>query len=85
MMDTNKKVADAQVNKIVKTDEEWKSCLTVKEFKILRQGATEKVGSGEYNKHYPKSGYYSCKGCDFPLYSFAAKYDSGCGWPAYNK
>ena len=85
MTETNKKITNALANKVVKSEKEWKSSLTKKEFEILRLKATEKVGSGEYNKHYPKSGYYSCKGCDFPLYSFAAKYDSGCGWPAYNK
>merc|ERR1712196_311094 len=50
-----------------------------------RNKGTEPGRSGEYDKHYPKSGYYVCKGCGFPLYSFAAKFDSGCGWPAYDK
>ena len=30
-------------------------------------------------------GHYACKACDLPLYSFASKFDSGCGWPAYDK
>lgn len=44
-----------------------------------------RAGTGEYNKHYPKSGYYACKVCATPLYSAAAKFDSGCGWPAFDK
>ena len=84
-METNKKITNVLQDEVQKSEAEWKSCLTEKEYKILRLKRTETVESGEYNKHYPKSGYYSCKGCDFPLYSFAAKFDSGCGWPAYNK
>jgi len=51
---------------------------------VLRKKGTEPPRSGEYDKHYPKNGYYVCRGCKFPLYSFKAKFDSGCGWPAYN-
>ena len=85
MSEAKKTVSNVLMDEVLRTEEEWKSCLTEKEFKILRLKATEKHESGEYNKHYPKSGYYACKGCNFPLYSFAAKFDSGCGWPAYNK
>ena len=85
MSEAKKIVSNVLMDEVLRTEEEWKSCLTEKEFKILRLKATEKHESGEYNKHYPKSGYYACKGCNFPLYSFAAKFDSGCGWPAYNK
>lgn len=85
MADNTKKITNVSSNEVEKSEEEWKSILNEKEYKILRLGKTERVGSGDYDKHYPRSGYYACKGCDFPLYSFAAKYDSGCGWPAYNK
>ena len=85
MFRTGKFVTNVLSDGDSKSEEEWKSSLTEKEYKILRLKATEKHESGEYNNHYPKSGYYVCKGCDFPLYSFAAKFDSGCGWPAYNK
>lgn len=71
-------------DKIAKTDLEWQKQLSAQEFQVLRLQATERPGTHEYNKHYPKSGFYACKGCDLPLYSFRAKFDSGCGWPAYN-
>ena len=85
MSGIGKHVTNVMSDEDSRTEEEWKSFLTEKEYKILRLKATEKHGSGEYDNHYPKSGYYACKGCSFPLYSFAAKFDSGCGWPAYNK
>jgi peptide-methionine (R)-S-oxide reductase len=68
------------------TDAEWKTKLTDFEFKVLRQKGTEPRG-GEYDGFYPKAGegYFACKGCGKPLYSAAAKFKSGCGWPAFDK
>ena len=70
-----------------KTDAEWRAELTDAEYYVLRQKGTETGGTGELNKFYPKKneGYFSCKGCSNPLYSAAAKFDSGCGWPAFDK
>ena len=60
--------------------------LTDDEYKVLRQKQTEAWNTGKYNdKFMPKKGYYACKGCQNPLYSWSAKYKSGCGWPAFNK
>lgn len=59
--------------------------LTDKEQAVLFGGKTEKRTMGEYDKHYPKSGHYACKACNLPLYSFGAKFDSGCGWPAFDR
>ena len=80
-----KTITNVMRGEVFKTDEEWKTILTEKEYEVLRLKMTEKQHSGEYNQHYPKSGYYACKACNFPLYSYAAKFDSGCGWPSYNK
>ncbi|CAD7955531.1 unnamed protein product [Amoebophrya sp. A25] len=74
----------ATMEKVDKTEEEWRQLLNSKEFDVLRKKGTEPPGSGEYDKHYPKAGYYACKGCGFALYSYATKFNSGCGWPAYN-
>lgn len=46
---------------------------------------SERGGTGEYNKHSPPSGHYKCAGCSAPLYSAQSKFDSGCGWPAFDK
>jgi len=72
-------------DEVKKSEAEWKEFLSPEEFDSLRGAATDKAFEGEYVKHYPKSGYYGCKGCLFPLYSFAAKFDSGCGWPSYDR
>lgn len=72
-------------DKVKKTKDEWREILKYEEYKVLREAGTEPPRSGEYDKHYPKKGYYKCRGCGLPLYSFAAKFNSGCGWPAYDK
>ena len=66
---------------------EWKDALTAAEFYVLREKGTEPANSGELNKFYPKpgDGHFVCAGCGNPLYSAAAKFDSGCGWPAFDK
>lgn len=70
---------------VKKSKEEWKSELSDFEYQVLREKDTERAGTGEYNKFYPKEGYFACKGCGAPLYSAAAKFNSGCGWPAFDK
>jgi len=68
--------------KVEFSDSEWRAKLSPAQFKVLRQSGTEPAGSGEYNK-CKESGIYKCVGCDAPLYSSKAKFDSGCGWPAF--
>jgi len=70
---------------VMKTDAEWKAELTAQEFDVLRKKGTEPARSGEYDKLYPKEGYFACKGCGNPLYSAQSKFNSGCGWPAFDK
>uniref|UniRef100_A0A7S4JWD0 Peptide-methionine (R)-S-oxide reductase n=1 Tax=Prymnesium polylepis TaxID=72548 RepID=A0A7S4JWD0_9EUKA len=70
---------------VQKTTNEWMKSLSDEEYYILRQKGTERPGTGEYNKFYPKDGYFACAGCLQPLYSAKAKFDSGCGWPAFDK
>lgn len=67
-----------------KSDAEWKAQLSEKEYKILRQAGTEYPFTGKYDKHFEK-GTYHCKGCGSPLYTSQAKFNSGCGWPSYDK
>merc|ERR1719242_1140182 len=71
--------------KVQLSDAEWKKKLTKNEYNVLRLKHTEPGDNRGYTKKYPKDGYYCCKGCKNPLYSFAAKFDSGCGWPAFDK
>uniref|UniRef100_A0A7S0P3N8 Peptide-methionine (R)-S-oxide reductase n=1 Tax=Calcidiscus leptoporus TaxID=127549 RepID=A0A7S0P3N8_9EUKA len=71
--------------KLVRTAEEWQQLLSPHEFNILRKKGTEYPGTGEYDKFYPKEGHFACAACPQPLYSAQSKFDSGCGWPAFDK
>ena len=71
--------------KVVKTPAEWKAVLSPLEYRVLREKDTERAFTGEYDKFKPKQGYFACRGCGNPLYSWQAKFDSGCGWPAFDK
>jgi peptide-methionine (R)-S-oxide reductase len=75
----------SESEKLVKSDAEWQKQLSKEEYRVLRKKGTERAGTGEYEKLKPKIGYFACRGCDNPLYSWSAKFDSGCGWPAFDK
>ena len=69
---------------ISKTDAEWKAELTPLEYKVLRHAATEPPFSSSFNKNY-KAGTYVCKACKTPLFKSEHKYDSGSGWPSFDR
>jgi len=70
------------MDKVVKSDNEWQTCLTPEQYQILREKGTEMAFTGEYYKHKDK-GTYVCAGCENELFSSDTKYDSGSGWPAF--
>lgn len=72
-------------SKIAKSEEEWRNLLTPSEYNVLREKGTEPPGSGEYDEFSPATGYFACKACGNPLYTAAAKFHSGCGWPSFDK
>jgi len=71
------------VTKIQKTEEQWRAELTPEQYKVLREKGTERPFSGEYD-HTFEQGTYKCAGCGTELFASDAKYDSGCGWPAFS-
>ena len=72
------------MDKIEKTEAEWKKELTPEEYRILREKGTEAPGSGELYRN-EESGMYVCRACGAELFSSDAKYDSGSGWPSFWK
>lgn len=69
--------------KIVKTEAEWKAELSPEQYHVLREKGTERPYTGEYD-HTFEQGTYTCAGCGAQLFASDAKYDSGCGWPAFS-
>ena len=70
--------------KVLKTDAEWATCLTPQEYKILREKGTEMAFTGKYYNH-KEDGTYTCAGCDYELFSSETKFDSGTGWPSFDR
>ncbi|MCB8837323.1 peptide-methionine (R)-S-oxide reductase MsrB [Aurantimonas sp. VKM B-3413] len=64
------------------SEEEWRKKLTPEQFAVLREEATERPFSSPLNNN-KSSGLYVCAGCDTPVYSSEAKFDSGTGWPSF--
>lgn len=72
----------ATIEKIEKTDEEWKEQLSPEEFYVLREAGTERPNSSELN-YVKEAGTFVCRGCGAPLFTTSTKFDSGTGWPSF--
>jgi peptide-methionine (R)-S-oxide reductase len=70
------------VEKVVKSEEEWKKELDSKQYHVLREKGTESPFTGELYEN-KKEGVYRCAGCGQELFSSDAKFDSGSGWPSF--
>lgn len=69
---------------VSKTDEQWKAELTPEQYYVLRKEGTERPFSSPLNKNYEK-GVYVCAACNTPLFKSEHKFDSGTGWPSFDK
>lgn len=72
------------MEKVVKTEQEWRELLSDEEFYVCRQKGTERAFSGEYYD-VKTSGSYVCRCCGLNLFDSDTKYDSGSGWPSFYK
>ncbi len=81
---SNAQKKESKTYKVTKTDKEWKEILTSDQYYILRQAGTERPFSSPLNKTYD-SGTFYCAGCSAPLYESKYKFDSGTGWPSFDR
>ncbi|AFM06251.1 methionine-R-sulfoxide reductase [Bernardetia litoralis DSM 6794] len=78
----NQKKTSMSDYKEKKSENEWKKELTENEYRVLRQKATERAFTGQFNDHHEK-GIYTCGACHEKLFDSKTKFDSGSGWPSF--
>jgi len=71
-----------EVEKIRRSDEEWRSLLTDESFRVARKAGTEPAFSGKYHDFHGR-GIYQCVCCGTDLFSSDTKFESGTGWPSF--
>lgn len=69
---------------IHRSHEDWKDTLSPEAYHVLREKGTERPGSGKY-LHFNEQGVYECAACGNKIFESDAKFDSGCGWPSFDK
>ncbi len=71
-----------EIEKVEKTEDEWKSELSELEYYVIREKGTERSFTGDLwdNK---EEGIYTCRACQLPLFTSTTKFKSGTGWPSY--
>ena len=70
------------VEKIVKSDDEWRKQLSPLQFEVTRKKGTEIAGTGKYAANHA-DGIYHCVCCDTVLFDSRTKFESGTGWPSF--
>jgi len=81
---TDSKIGEDMDKPVVKSDEEWEKELTPEQYEVLREKGTERAFTGKFDEFFEPGTYY-CAACGNPLFEAEAKYNSGCGWPAFTQ
>ncbi|HTN44492.1 MAG TPA: peptide-methionine (R)-S-oxide reductase MsrB [Nitrospiria bacterium] len=71
-----------KIQKIHKTEDEWRKMLTPEQFYVLREEGTERPFTS-FLLEEKRKGQYVCAGCELPLFASEMKFDSGTGWPSF--
>ncbi len=79
---TGKPTGVMNVEKIVKTDAQWRAQLTSDQYEVTRRKGTERAFTGRFAKT-KDAGIYTCICCTTPLFHSSTKFDSGTGWPSF--
>ncbi|MBU7004109.1 MAG: peptide-methionine (R)-S-oxide reductase MsrB [Theionarchaea archaeon] len=70
------------MDRVDKSEEEWKAILSPQEFRVLRKKGTEPAFTGRF-ADFKEPGTYVCAGCGNRLFSSENKFNSGTGWPSF--
>ena len=79
-----KQQAKKETFKVTKTDAEWKTQLSPEAYNVLRHEGTERAFSSDLYDNHAK-GTYVCAGCGTPVFESKHKFDSGTGWPSFDR
>jgi peptide-methionine (R)-S-oxide reductase len=80
--DSGERKAKVSVERIIKTEDEWKKLLTPASFEVTRRAGTERPYTNEYPNNHAK-GIFRCICCDNALSDSSTKFESGTGWPSF--
>jgi peptide-methionine (R)-S-oxide reductase len=75
---------EAKTFKVTHTDEEWRRRLTPEQYAVMRGHGTERPGSCALLRE-KRPGTFSCAGCGQPLFASTTKFESGTGWPSFDR
>ncbi|HEV2377471.1 MAG TPA: peptide-methionine (R)-S-oxide reductase MsrB [Streptosporangiaceae bacterium] len=70
------------MDKVERTEAQWREQLTPEEYHVLREAGTEAPWAGEYTQTKTE-GVYRCRACGAELFRSAEKFESHCGWPSF--